>query len=146
MLCFWCSHSMGSFGHTWAALQCFQWLVLVHFPTNFLELGHQSLCRCASRLHYKLCCAYSCSDMSLLPPPPKVKEVMFSPLSVCLLLAKIYFRKYGIRLVCLFVCLLVCLFVCLSVSTIEVTVFEISSPIFFCELVIQIVRPSSKLG
>ena len=54
------------------------------------------------------------------------------------LLAKINFRKYSIRLVCLFVCL--------SVSTIEVTVFEISSPIFFCELVIQIVRSSSKLG
>ena len=32
---------------------------------------------------------------SLLAPPPKVKEVMFSPLSVCLF-------------VCLFVCLSVC--------------------------------------
>ena len=58
-------------------------------------------------------CYDNVSVKGLLPPPPKVKEVMFSPLpvgfSVSLLLAKIF----ASMLVCLFVQTFVCLSVCL---------------------------------
>ena len=61
MLCFRCSRLMGSLGRTWVVLPCFQSMLLIHVPTDFLELEYQSFCRCAIGLLYKLCFVVVCT-------------------------------------------------------------------------------------
>ena len=64
----------------------------------------------------KDCIVHKKVPLDSLPLAPKVKEVMFSHLFVCLLLAKskIFQVYWFVDFVILSVCLYVCLFVCLS--------------------------------